>query len=291
MVAGPAGRVALPPEWRSEGNSRSGVYKVKVIASRWPWDYAMKLALRLLCCVLLALVLAGCHAPANNAGHVSTMQLKLYKVPVQKSQAIRQSLLEVFIGSAAGLRVTEPFPGTLMVLAPESIQASVGSAIAALDEASDQVAAPVRLQVHFWVIDAVPGKGEDSPALQPLTKTLDTLRASLGPSHFSLESTVGEAATFGEPGHVETEDARYFGFTARPGRNGGIDLDVNYNDKQRRGIAQLKTTVAASPGQYVVLAQAPGTDASAAQPAGKVTNPPALLLLVARVDRIGSGKQ
>ncbi|MGH8126301.1 MAG: hypothetical protein ACREPK_10710 [Rhodanobacteraceae bacterium] len=254
----------------------------------------MKLALRLLGGALLALVLAGCHAPPDNTGQVSTLQLKLYKVPALESSTIRQALLQVLAGSAAAghvsMRVTEPFPGTLMVLAPKSLQSSVGSAIAALDKAAAKVAEPGRLQVHFWVIAALPGKGEDSPALQPLAQTLDVLRTSLGPSHFALETTVGEVATFGEHGYVRTGDARLFAFTARPGRNGGIDLEMDYSDKQHRGIGRMQTTVATSPGQYVVLAQAPGSNSSG-QSSGKTSSPPALLLLVARVDRIEPGKQ
>lgn len=183
------------------------------------------------------------------------------------------------------MRVTQPFPGTLMVLAPESIQDNVSRAIAALDKASAKVAAPGRLQVHFWVIHAIPGKGKDSPALQPLAKTLNTLRTSLGPSHFSLESTVSEAATFGKQNHIVTGDGRQFSFTVGLGRRDEFDLDVQYSDNQRRGIMDLQTTIATSPGQYVMLAQAPG--AAASSPPDK-TAAPSLLLLVARVDRIES---
>lgn len=274
----------------SEEYPCSGVYKGKA-APRWPWGNAMKRVLRVVGGALLALVLAGCNGSSSGSTHSSDMELKLYTVPVQESSSIQNALEHVLAGSAAGdgkgigMRVTQPFPGTLMVLAPESIQDNVSRAIAALDKASAKVAAPGRLQVHFWVIHAIPGKGEDSPALQPLAKTLNTLRTSLGPSHFSLESTVSAATTFDERGHVVTGDMRKFEFTIRPERNDAIDLEVDYSDPRDSGIRNLETTIATSPGQYVMLAQAPG--AAASSPSDK-TAAPSLLLLVARVDRIES---
>lgn len=242
---------------------------------------------------LLALVLAGCSGSSSGPTHSSDMELKLYTVPIHESSSVQNALEHVLAGSAVGvgkgtdngMRVTQPFPGTLMVLAPESIQGNVGRAIAALDKASAKVAAPGRLQVHFWVIHAISGKGEDSPALQPLAKTLNMLQASLGPSHFSLESTVSAATTFDERGHVVTGDMRKFEFTIRPERNDAIDLEVDYSDPRDSGIRDLETTIAASPGQYVMLAQAPGTPVSSQPDKAAV---PSLLLLVARVDRIES---
>lgn len=281
-------------------------------AIRGHGDFIMKLAFRTICCVLLALVLAACHGSTDSSRGTGAVELKLYRVPVQQSATIQQALWNALAGSTAaggaagsnsGMRVTQPFPGTLMVLAPRSIQESVGSVIAGLDKAVVEIAPPERLQVHFWVITAWADRSQggtmtahsaragaiatehsaeqahDNPALKSLAGLLDEIRASLGPSQFRLDASVSGTTTPGEMGDINTGDHRRFNFTARRANDGAIDLQVNYGDGQNRGIAQVHATVAMTPGQYVVLAQAPGNEPLV--PPGQA----ALVLLVARVDR------
>lgn len=257
----------------------------------------MKLVIRFVGVTLLALALAACHGPSNKAGSISTMQLKLYKVPVQQSSAIQQSLWDVLAGSTAGgdgkgsnsgMRVTQPFPGTLMVLAPESIQDSVGSAIAALDKASVKVAVPEQMEVHFWMVAATPGEASNSPSLKPLAATLDKIRASLGPSYFTLDEAVTATATLNQRAEIITGAGHKFFFKATPGQGASIDLLVEYNDghPDKRGVSNLHTTVAITPGQYIVLAQAPDASPGAQPGHGSSPRAPSIRLLVVRVDRI-----
>lgn len=272
----------------------------------------MKTMFRIVCCTLLALGLAACHKPKDPTQGTAAMELKLYRVPVQQSATIQQALWHALAGSTAaggaagpnsGMRVTQPFPGTLMVLAPRSIQETVGGAISDLDKAAGEIAPPERLQVHFWVVTAVADHGQaatmsgqparagaaaaersadqggENPALKPLAGVLDEIRASLGPSHFKLDASVSGTTTPGEMSDINTGDHRRFNFTADRANSGAVDLQVDYSDGQNRGIAQVHATVATTPGQYVVLAQAPGNEPSV--PPGET----ALVLLVARVDR------
>ena len=121
-------------------------------------------------------------------------------------------------------------------------------------------------------------QGGDNAALKPLTGVLDEIRASLGPSHFRLDASVGGTTSPGEMSDINT-DSRRFNYTASRANDGSVDLQVDYRDDRNRGIAQFHATVAMTPSQYVVLAQAPGHEPLV--PPGQA----ALVLLVARVDR------
>lgn len=280
--------------WRgSEENTCSGVYREKT-AIRWPWGNAMKCTLRVLGSVLLALVLAGCNGSGGSPAHSSNMELKLYKVPVQQSLQIEGALGELLAGSgknSAG--VTQPFPGTLMVLAPASLQSSIESAIDKMSKTSSRVPDSVPLRVRFWIVQAKAGAGNDAAALNPLHGALQELRSSLGPSHFALEDTaltLVDAPTHSDAsaggGGMTTARGHKFSFHAMAATTGKVTLKVQYSNTTQeaadRSIPQLHTNITVDPGSYVVLAQAP-------PPASHLPNVPdatLMNLLVVRVDRV-----
>lgn len=264
----------------------------------------MAFALRMVGCIVLAFALAGCHAPTGGADKVATMQLKLYRVPADQSKAIAQNLgavlesAEFRVGTKGHteMRATQPFPGTVMVLAPASLQPSIASAIDEMSRASGkEAAAPpenVPLRVQFWIVQAKSGAGDDAAGLSDLQATLKQLRGSLGPSHFVLEDTASMLVD--APNHADVtqgngklSSARGHRFTfhalARPG--GKVNLEVRYENATQRAadhsIPKLDTTVTVDPGGYVVLAQAAPALSSTPE-----SDPTLMNLLVVRVDRV-----
>jgi hypothetical protein len=234
----------------------------------------MKHLFRMLAGTLLGLVLVACHGPQDQARTDPRMELKVYDVPPQRTNDLRNALSATV--ASKSIHATIAAPGKLLVYAPRHAQASIGSVIAELARAPADDTAPAGLQVHFWIVDALPGAGADDPALDPLAATLETLRKSRGPLHFTLDEAVTAAATLDREGFIDTGKKRLFQFTARPGQADAVNLSVKYSDDGSRGIRQLNTTVAMTPAQYVVLAQAPDGAAS-----GHGT----MRLLVVRVDR------
>lgn len=265
----------------------------------------MTFVLRMMGCIVLAFALAACHAPNAGADKVSTMQLKLYRVPADQSKAIAKDLGAVLessefqLGTKAHteMRVTQPFPGTVMVLAPAALQSSIASAIDEMAKSAGKQQAGgapenVPLRVQFWVVQAKAGAGDDEAALQPLQDTLKQMRGSLGPSHFVLEDTASalvdapdHSGIAGGNGNIVTARAHQFGFHAAAVSDGKVGLEVNYMDAAKdvadRSIPVLHTTITIDPGNYVVLAEAPPATGNAGKPDTTLMN-----LLVVRVDRI-----
>lgn len=257
-------------------------------------------------CILLALALAlaGCQAPAGGVDGASTMQLKLYRVPPDQSKTIAKNLGAVLessefqLGTKAHteMRVTQPFPGTVMVLAPASLQASIESAIDEMSKTSGkQVAnAPdgVSLRVQFWTVQANGGTGDDTAALSDLQPALKRIRDSLGPSHFVLEDTASvlvDAPNHFDPtqgnGKLSSARGHDFAFRALAMAGGKVSLDVEYSNTNHsaadRSIPDLNTTVTVDPNTYVVLAEAAPPLSTTAAP-----DPTLMNLLVIRVDRV-----
>lgn len=261
---------------------------------------------------LLAAVLAGCGAPRGEGAQGADFQLKMYRVPAAQSKAIADNLdgilasPDFLTGTKAhtAMRATTPFPGTVLVLAPASVQPSIATAVAELAKAAGKAhpvnekkpipPATVPLQVHFWVVQAKPGAGDDAAALQALAPTLKRVRASLGQAHFVLEdaaaalvdASAGQDATKGN-GSLVTSRGHMFNFHAAAGGDSTIVLRVDYGnttaDAASRTIPELKTTVAVHPGEYVVMARA--LPAAGPEHASGST---LLNLLVVRVDRAGA---
>lgn len=263
----------------------------------------MKAALRILAGAVLAVTLAGCHASPDSGGHVPDFQLKLYHVPPQQSQNIAKNLSAVLessdylVGSKAHteMSVTQPFPGSVLVLAPASLQSSIGSAIKELAQTSRKPSASAldsdSLKVSFWVVQAKAGLGEDAAALHPLETALKQVRETLGPSHFVLEDIASalvdapvEQNLAAGNGNIVTSRGHTFGFHVTAPVGADIGLEVNYGnttaDAASHTIPELKTTVAVRTGEYVVLAQASPSASSAGASDKTLMN-----LLVVRVDR------
>ncbi len=253
----------------------------------------MQTLFRVLFVALMAAGLVACHAPADSVTPTTTSEIKLYKVPVQDARNVERALGVLLAGDGKNdMGVSQPFPGTLMVMAPAHVQANVASVIDALGKSRATSTGPEPLQVHFWLVTAVAGKGGDDPALQPLSATLDRLRTSLGPSHFLLEDRAAIAVdapdhndeTRGN-GSVVTSRGREFSFHAVATGKDSIALRVHYTnttaDAASRTLPELKTMIATQPGHYVVLAEAPPSAGQGADRDNVLMN-----LLVTRVDRM-----
>lgn len=272
----------------------------------------MKTILRFFGVALMAAVLAGCGAAHGDSSQGPDFQLKMYAVPAAQSKAIATKLdgilasPEFLVGtqSHSQMRATTPFPGTVLVLAPASVQPSIATAVAELAKAAGsarpgdathasqaQAPEPVPLRVQFWVVQAKSGAGDDAAALQALEPTLKRVRASLGASHFVLEDSAAVAvtappdqnATQGN-GSVVTSRGREFVFHASGADHDAVDLNLHYYNTTREAASQtipeLKTTLTVRPGQFVVLAEAPPAEAST-----DTSNATLMNLLVVRVDR------
>lgn len=260
----------------------------------------MKSVIRTLVLTLLAVIVTGCHTPSNDSSQASAYQLKSYAVPVSQSKAIAQNLdailaspgFQVGTKTHSEMRATQPFPGVVLVLAPASVQPSIASAIADLNKASNEQAksAPesVSLRVHFWLVQAKAGNGADSTVLKPLDATLARIRSSLGSSHFVLAD--GAALSVEAPSHRDptagngmliTSRGNKFVFRAVAPNTKDVSLNVQLFTRggSDSTLPELNTTVAMRPGEYVVLAQAPSTEAAARAKDTTLMN-----LLVARVD-------
>jgi hypothetical protein len=227
----------------------------------------------------LAFGLSACHRASPETAKAPAMKLKLYHVPTQDSRHLVQALHSVLAGNTArniaqgvdnGMRVTSPFPGTVMVLAPEDLQRSIRATIRTLSEdaknARPDAAKIYQYHVHFWVVQAKAGAGPDDAALKPLAPTLQRIRASLGPSHFVLEEAVSsvsrysnQAAFMNSTGKIVTNHHHRFEFNAGPSAGGLIDLGVKYQDQTKRTFPLLDTDAIVRSGHYLVLAQGPST--------------------------------
>lgn len=215
------------------------------------------------------------------------MELKIYAVPVEQTNALTQSLMDA-LGKAAN--ITTPAPGKLLVYAPEDAQASIGEAISSLGKSAAAKPVAARVDLHFWIVDAQAGPGSDDVALKPLASSLEGVRKSMGPLHFQLNQAAAAMTSAGPPGVIKTATdngySRDFRFKVIATHDNTIHLSLSYDDRGQTGLAELDTQIDISSGHYVVLAQAPGACA-AAMPG--VTAPPcpqkpALRLLIVRAD-------
>lgn len=238
---------------------------------------------------MAALALAGCHAPASGRNGSAAMELKIYDVPPEQTTQLASTLNNVL---GKGENVTAPVPGKLLVYAPDTTQSSIARTLDVLGKAASAPAAPTQLVVRFWVIDGVPGTGEDDPALKDLTGSLASLRQTMGPLHFRLNQIASLVDGGTGQSELNTSDAPSMrNFIARVGsvRGDSARLELSYQDSAMAGLRGLHTEIDTAFGQYIVLAQAPGI--CPATPNGlpasaNCPDKPALRLLVVRVDRL-----
>ena len=240
----------------------------------------MKRLLQTLLAMPLLLMLAACHAPMDQNTAAPAFELRLYQVPVAHSDAIARQLTKVLVDSRfqSGLEshtemnVSQPFPGTVLVLAPSTLQPSIAKAIDALKEVakdapdesvSSAKSEPPPLQVRLWVIQIRAGAGTDSHALAELEPTLEELRQPLGTTHLVMDDFVS-VVTYGHDGIATTSQGRAIKFDPWSTPTGTV-LEIDYKDLQARNFRGLHTSFPVRPGEYVAVAQAagvPGPDAS-----------------------------
>ncbi|MGC1548858.1 MAG: hypothetical protein WA777_10025 [Rhodanobacter sp.] len=247
----------------------------------------MKHALRVIAGSALLSMLAACQAPAGGNA-TSPMELKIYAVSPAQTNDLRQAL-DNALGKQANVSVAAA--GKLLVYAPHDAQASIGAAIAELGKSASPQSSPAQVDLHFWIVDAVAGAGDDDPALKGLASSFASLRQTMGPMHFHLDQTASAVTSNDYRGSLSTTNDGYlqkFDFRIGAVSEDAISLWLTYNDLAQSGLTQFQTQIDAHPGQYIVLAQAPG--ACPAAPLGKVAPPcpdkPLLRLLVVRVDRL-----
>lgn len=239
-------------------------------------------------CAMALLGLVGCHAPSDHPK--TAMELKIYAVPAQQSSQLASAL-----GNALGktANVTEPAAGKLLVYAPRDAQDSIAATLASLGNASPEKQVDAQVEVHFWMVDALPGAGPDDATLKPLAPALDGLSKNLGPLHFQLYQSVSARTSVGNrAAAISTAPAGgysssfFFGINTVIGST--IDLWMDYEDHGATGLAKFKTQISTQSGHYVVLAQGPGTCAATlpGQAAPPCPVKPLLRLLVVRVDRL-----
>lgn len=218
------------------------------------------------------------------------MQLKIYSVAPGQTNKLAEAL-----GNALGksANITSPAPGKLLVYAPEQAQDSIATTLASLGKASSDGKPSAQMDVHFWIVDALPGAGSDDTALKTLTPALSALEKDLGPLHFQLVQAVSAIASVGDqPVSIGTMPGSgslsQFDFTIQSVSGNTNSLWLNYMDAGKVGLAMFKSRISIQSGQYVVLAQAPGACAVASliAPAPPCPVKPLLRLLVVRVDRL-----
>lgn len=244
----------------------------------------------------IALVtLAGCQPTRRGATPAADgMTLQIYDVPADRTQAIAGTVNRALGGLASklgGTGVTIAGPGKLLVYASPDTQSSIGKVIETLGKTTTQSVAPVKMNVHFWVVDGERGSGEDDPALKNLAGSLATLRQTMGPLHFKLEQASALEGTLDEDGSLTTANGpyqRYFSFRVASVNGDSVRLHLVYQDGGSSGLRQLDTSIDTTFGHYTVLAQAPGAcpPPAAGLRIASCTDKPALRLLVVRVDRL-----
>jgi hypothetical protein len=178
-----------------------------------------------------------------------------------------------------------------LVAAPAGMQDSLGDVIEALSKTATPEAAPMQVGVHFWVIDGESGNGDDDPSLRDLAGSLAPLRKTMGPMHFHLDQAASLVGTSDNASSLLTADGPYqrsFSFRVNAIDGDTSKLQLSYEDAFGHGLRKLNTQIDTTFGQYIVLAQAPGT---CAQPStntsvANCTDKPTMRLLVVRVDRL-----
>src|SRR5699024_9227407 len=111
-------------------------------------------------------------------------------------------------------------------------------------------------------------------------------RATLGASHFVLDEAVSTMTSAAMPGlkrasnyggRLTTARNHQYSFEPQITEDGNIRLRANFNDATHRSMTGLQTVLTLHPGEYVVLASAPG--------AADGGDTALLNMLVVRVDR------
>jgi hypothetical protein len=234
--------------------------------------------LRSLCASLLVLpLLAGCGVGHSSAPDQAQMELRIYHVPPEKTDAVRTALVESLAGGKNSVgNVSTPAPGELLVLAPASLQRSIGAALEYLAHpAQTGQTAPVQMRLQFWSVDALAGTGADDAALSGIPAALGEMRKSLGEVHFMLIDHVGAVSGIGSKWVKKSWLVQSAGKSSGvvkqieyriTGSRDALSLEIDLHDQLPVGdggpsgtyrVSETDMTVPIRPGQTLVLSQGP----------------------------------
>ncbi|MBS0591032.1 MAG: hypothetical protein JSR65_10405 [Proteobacteria bacterium] len=238
---------------------------------------------RILLPALLSLfTLAGCGSDKTGVSDASdkAVEMRVYQVAPEDTSAVTDTLNKLLAaGEKAIGRATSPSPGQIVVLAPASLQGSIADTLKSIKpiaKAKPDALTAKPLQLSFWNVDAIPGKGADDPALTTLGEALQKVRQNLGDVHFQLNSRASGVSSLGQP--VATTYTSGAGVSAHTGnlryslspKPEGILLDIHLADMAPQAASsmtqyaeiQFSTAVIIALGQTIVLSDVPLLDAS-----------------------------
>ncbi|MBW8368549.1 MAG: hypothetical protein K0M70_11930 [Arenimonas sp.] len=152
------------------------------------------------------MLLTACGDPTGKAAVDEEAQvLRTYPVPKGQTQAIGQALNQVFATGPEGRRIgraSYELPGQLVVLAPESVQASIAESIAGIVGSSGEANAMSTASLRIWVVDGRPGPGDDADRLAVLAPAIKAISGNFPGFGFRLVDQAEIAVT--EAGHEST---------------------------------------------------------------------------------------
>ncbi|HEY0178318.1 MAG TPA: hypothetical protein VGC30_01660 [Dokdonella sp.] len=231
---------------------------------------------------LLALALAGC----GGDGDAPKMEVRVYAVPTEQTDALRQALANVLSAAADKTptgHVSSPAPGQLIVLAPKNLQGSIEASLRALTKDAPPPAAAATatgpLRLSFWSVDAVPEAGPDDAALTQLVPALEEVRKQFGAVHFELRDHVSavsdpnqtvQRSWLGVAGAGASPPLKQLQYSFKKEAD-GLALTIQFGDQLPIGHggtgyvnAGSQTTTTVRPGQTLILTQSPIPDPDAA---------------------------
>lgn len=153
--------------------------------------------------VLCLGLLTACGDPTGKAAVDGEAQvLRTYPVPNGQTQAIGQALNQVFAIGPEGRRIgraSSELPGQLVVLAPESVHASLAQSIAGIVGSTGEADAMRTVSLRLWVVDGKPGPGDDADRLAVLAPAIEAISSSFPGLGFRIADQAQIAVT--EAGH------------------------------------------------------------------------------------------
>jgi hypothetical protein len=132
-----------------------------------------------------ALCFSACDTPSKATSVAPPMQLQVFKINPTQTQKVSASLERV-LGKQGSVSIAAP--GKLLVLAPESLQASIARSLAEIDEHQAPTLPPQPVKLSTWLVEiAIEGSPTDERLAQ-LQPALDALVKEVGPSQFALRT-------------------------------------------------------------------------------------------------------
>lgn len=228
---------------------------------------------------LAAVLLAGCHGSQTASADGNKLEMHVYQVPAEDTDAIIDTLSKVLgFGDKGTGRVSTPAPGQIVVLAPASLQDSIAQTLKSIKPTAKtkaEAAPAQQMRLDYWSVDAVSGTGQDDPSLKELTPAFAELRKQLGDVHFLAVNHINGVSSLGQK--VERSYPSNIGASGNPSINQltyelnnrpeGLMLKISFGEQipYSTGSGSLgavqyisaggTTTTSIRPGQILVLAQ------------------------------------